>query len=116
VDRKKKAMSCTVYLGGIFMGKTKKTYSVEFKLAAVQMYFKEDMGYKRVAEELGIHFTMVKRWVNRYEKEGLKGLEEKRGKSRGKGRQRKNPSLNEELVRLRAENEYLKKLLALRRG
>jgi transposase len=59
---------------------------------------------------------MVKRWINRNEKEGLKGLEEKRGKSRGKGRQRKNPSLNEELVRLRAENEYLKKLLALRRG
>jgi transposase-like protein len=63
VDRKKKAMSCTVYLGGIFMGKTKKTYSVEFKLAAVEMYFNEDMGYKRVAAELGIHFTMVKRWV-----------------------------------------------------
>jgi transposase-like protein len=35
------------------MGKTKKTYSVEFKLAAVEMYFNEDMGYKRVAAELG---------------------------------------------------------------
>jgi transposase len=116
VDRKKKAISCTVYLGGIFMGKTKKTYSVEFKLAAVKMYFNEDMGYKSVAAELGIHFTMVKRWVKHYEKEGLKGLEEKRGRSGGNGRRRKNLSLNEELVRLKAENEYLKKLLALRRG
>jgi transposase len=53
--------------------------------------------------------------VKHYEKEGLKGLEEKRGRSRGNGRQRKNPSLNEELVRLKAENEYLKKLLALRK-
>jgi transposase-like protein len=56
VDRKKKAMSCTVYLGEIFMGKIRKTYSAEFKLTAVQMYYKKDMGYKRVAEELGIEF------------------------------------------------------------
>jgi hypothetical protein len=60
---KRKLYPVLLLRGGIFMGKTKKTYSVEFKLAAVEMYLNEDMGYKRVAAELGIHFTMVKRWV-----------------------------------------------------
>lgn len=49
----------------------------------------------------------------------MEGLEEKRGKSKSvnKGRPRKNPlSPEEELVRFRAENEYLKKLWALDRG
>jgi transposase len=51
--------------------------------------------------------------------EGLSGLNEKRGKATGpqKGRPRKNPlSLEEEVMKLRAENEFLKKWLDLKRG
>lgn len=104
---------------GFFMGRILQSYTTEMKLKAVQMYIEAGMGYKRVARELNIPEPSVRRWVKRYEKEGASALEEKRGKTKGltKGRPRKNPlSPEEELVRLRAENEYLKKLWALQRG
>ncbi|KHF28432.1 hypothetical protein LR68_02827 [Anoxybacillus sp. BCO1] len=36
------------------MGKIRKTYDVKFKKKAVDLYFKEGMGYKTVARKLGI--------------------------------------------------------------
>ncbi|WP_233414705.1 transposase [Thermaerobacillus caldiproteolyticus] len=57
---------------------------------------------------------MVRRWVKRYEQEGMKGLEEKRGKAKGpgKGRPRTCPEDPEtKIKRLEAEVEMLKKLL-----
>lgn len=101
------------------MGEKRKTYDVEFKRKAVQMYLEDKLAYKSIARELGIERSMVRRWVTQYEQEGLTGLEEKRGKASGVnvGRPRTKPmSVEDELVRLRAENEYLKKLWALQRG
>ncbi|MNW51715.1 Transposase [compost metagenome] len=101
------------------MSRVQHTHSTESKYKAVQMYREQGFGYKKVAKELGISEASIRRWVKFYEHEGLSGLEEKRGKSKGinKGRPRKNPlSPEEELIRLRAENEYLKKLWALQRG
>ncbi|PUA40832.1 transposase [Paenibacillus elgii] len=101
------------------MGEINKTYSVEFKQKAVNMYLKQGMGYKSIAKELGITHRSVQRWVKYFQEEGVKGLEEKRGKTTGplKGRPRtREQSVEEELHRLRAENEYLKKLWALQRG
>jgi transposase len=46
----------------------------------VDLYLKEGMGDKTVAKELGMDDFMVRRWVKRYEQEGMKGLEEKREK------------------------------------
>jgi transposase len=102
---------------GIFsMGKIRKTYDVKFKKKAVDLYKKEGMGYKSVAKELGIDHTMVRRWVEHYDKEGMKGLEEKRGKAKGpgKGRPRTRPEDPEtKIKRLEAEVEMLKKLLKM---
>jgi transposase len=59
---------------------------------------------------------MVRRWVKRYEQEGIKGLEEKRGKTKGlgKGRPRTRPKDPEtKIKRLEAEVEMLKKLLKM---
>ncbi|AQT85548.1 transposase IS3/IS911 [Paenibacillus larvae subsp. larvae] len=100
------------------MKRIQRTHSTESKYKAVQMYLECGLGYKRVAKELNIPEASIRRWVKYYENEGMAGLEEKRGKSKGlnKGRPRKNPlSPEEELIRLRAENEYLKKLWALQR-
>lgn len=83
------------------------------------MHLKQGMGFKTVAKELGITHAMVQRWVWHFEREGMAGLEEKRGSFSGplKGRPRtKEQSIEEESHRLRAENEYLKKLWALQRG
>jgi transposase len=98
------------------MGKIRKTYDVTFKKKAVDLYLKEGMGSKTVAKELGISDSMVRRWVKRYEQEGIKGLEEKRGKAKGpgKGRPRTRPEDPEtKIKRLEAEIEMLKKLLKM---
>ena len=98
------------------MGKIRKTYDVKFKKKAVDLYFKEGMGYKTVARKLGIAHAMVRRWVKHYEQEGIQGLEEKRGKAKGpsKGRPRTRPEDPEtKIKRLEAEVEMLKKLLKM---
>lgn len=98
------------------MGKMRKTYDLAFKKKAVDMYLKEGMGYKTVARELDIHSRMVRRWVKHFEEEGIKGLEEKRGKANGvgKGRPRTSPEDAESKIkRLEAENEMLKKFLGM---
>ncbi|NNU94243.1 helix-turn-helix domain-containing protein [Geobacillus sp. NFOSA3] len=96
------------------MGKIRKTYDAKFKKKAVDLYWKEGMGYKTVSKELGIDESMVRRRVKRYEQEGMKGLEEKRGKAKGpgKGRPRTRPEDPEtKIKRLEAEVKMLKKLL-----
>lgn len=98
------------------MGKIKKTYDVFFKKKAVNLYLKEGMAYKKVAKKLAIDHTMVMRWVRYFKAEGIKGLEEKRGKSNKKRRKHSKESLDtveNKIKRLEAENEMLKKLLKM---
>lgn len=98
------------------MGKLRKTYDIEFKKKAIDLYFKDGMGINTVAEQLGIHHSMVARWVKHYQAEGFKGLEEKRGKAKGAGKGRPRTRLEEpaeKIKRLEAENEMLKKLLKM---
>ena len=45
------------------MGKINKTYDIQFKKKAVDMYLKEGMGYKTVGRELEITPQMVCWWV-----------------------------------------------------
>lgn len=98
------------------MGEKIKTYDKEFKKKAVDLYLKKGLGYKSVAQEMGINESLVRRWVKHYQAEGLKGLEEKRGKANGPGigRPRTRPEDPEvKIKRLEAENELLKKLLQM---
>lgn len=100
------------------MVKKYKTYSAEFKKEIVHMYLHEGWSQRELLKHFRIHNSMLQRWVNQYQREGMEGLLEKRGKSKGskRGRPRKNPlSLEEKMKRLEAENAYLKKLLALRK-
>ncbi|XRG76724.1 transposase [Rossellomorea sp. GAMAL-10_SWC] len=100
------------------MGKIRKTYTKEFKLKAINLYFDEGMGLKTIGKQLGIAHSVVERWVKHYKNEGIAGLEEKRGKAKGPniGRPRLEPlSDAEKIQRLEAENAYLKKLLALKK-
>ncbi|MDR7319744.1 transposase [Brevibacillus nitrificans] len=98
------------------MGKIRKTYDAAFKKKAVDLYLKDGMGYKTVAKELGIHHSMVRRWVEHFQGEGMAGLNEKRGKANGPGigRPRTRPEDAEvKIKRLEAENALLKKLLKM---
>ena len=98
------------------MGKIRVTYDIEFKKKAIDLYLNKGMSYETVAKELGTHHSVVSRWVKHFEAEGIKGLEEKRGKAKGTGlgRPRTKPEDSEAKIRrLEAENEMLKKLLGM---
>ena len=94
-------------------------YSFDIKLKAVKMYLSEGIGSPTIAKELGLSSNKrVLLWVKRYNEFGEDGLKERRGTTRGlqKGRPRKRElSLEEENQRLKAEVEFLKKLLILGR-
>ena len=101
------------------MAEIRRTYSKDEKLQAVTLYLQEGLSYKAVAERLNIPSAKtVRLWVRHFETDGEVGLEEKRGKAlgivTGKGRPRTRPeTLEQENLRLRAENEFLKKWLGL---
>ncbi|WP_233403500.1 helix-turn-helix domain-containing protein [Bacillus halotolerans] len=72
------------------------------------------MGYQTIAREMDIDKNQVRRWVNHFQEDGIKGLEEKRGKAKGTGIGR--PIIRPEdpeskMKRLEAENKMLKKFL-----
>lgn len=101
------------------MPRKNNTYNKEFKLRAVNMYINQHIGAKTIAKELGIRSkTQVQRWVTLYQEKGEAAFDvETRGKSKGsrKGRPKtKFDSQEAELQYLRMENEFLKKLKALR--
>lgn len=96
-----------------------KKYSLETKLKAVKMYLEDGIGITTIAMEPELSSeNRVLLWVNRYKEFGESGLEERRGKYKGinKGRPRKQElTLEQENEKLRAEVEYLKKLILIGR-
>lgn len=101
------------------MKKKQKTYSKEIKLKAVKMYLNDGLGSTRIAKELNLSsYKRVMLWAKNYREFGEVGLDERRGCT--KSAERKRPrtrleTMEKELERLRAENEYLKKLAMLKR-
>ena len=95
------------------------SYSFDIKLKAVKMYLEEGIGSTTIAKELNLSSNKrVLLWVKRFNEFREDGLRERRGTTRGlqKGRPRKRElSLEEENQRLKAEVEFLKKLLILER-
>lgn len=86
---------------------TKRVFSFEFKIAAVQRYL---LGENKIAlsKELGLSSpTLITKWVQLYRDEGADGL-----RPRPKGRPKRSPatvdSPEPELMRLRRENERLR--------
>jgi transposase len=84
-----------------------KDYSLSVKLQAVRMFLEEGKTKTEIRETLGLTKGRVKVWVTLYRAEGEAGLQKKRGCP-----QRQEESVEEELARLRMENELLKKFPA----
>jgi transposase-like protein len=80
------------------------TYSRELKERAVHLFLNEGWTYHAITVALGIRDPgRVKYWVRAYRREGFAAF------TKPKGRRRKAESPQEELARLRMENDLLKK-------
>ena len=108
--------------GDIFMskGKHNKRYTPEFKIKVVETMQKEKMSYRETALEFNIPQgdKTVAKWERIYLEEGAEGLSIERRGQKSTGRPPKmKKEVEEDLIaevqRLRAENDYLKKLNAL---
>ena len=95
-----------------------KRYTGEFKQQVVETMMRDKLSCREVARQFEIDHKRVCDWERIYLMEGPEGLYiERRGRS-SKGRPHNFPKeveedLLKEVQRLRAENEYLKKLQAL---
>jgi len=100
------------------MGKKKNFYSIEFKINVIERYNSGNGGgVKALSEKLGFRsHKMLTQWLKKYNEFGIAGLENKRGKTLSpmRGRPQKHyDSPEEEILKLKVENEYLKKLLEI---
>ncbi|MFQ7110389.1 MAG: IS3 family transposase [Anaerovoracaceae bacterium] len=120
---------------GLRRSRKNKTYSFEFKLHVVELYLTSELSYQELAMSQGINNnTLVVRWVNDFRNAGPDALRPKkkgRKKSMDKDTNQKKISqaadeaaadtskeyvkqLEDELLKLRIENAYLKELRRLR--
>ena len=101
-------------------GKANKRYTGEYKQKVVETMMKEKLSYCEAARQFEVgDDKRVAAWERIYLEEGPEGLYiERRGRSsKGRPPKKLKPEVEEDLLaevqRLRAENDYLKKLNAL---
>ncbi|MCX2811203.1 MULTISPECIES: transposase [Bacillus] len=58
---------------GIFYGETCKTYDIHFKKKVVDLHLNDGMSYQTIARERNIDKNLVRKWVNYFQTEGMKG-------------------------------------------
>lgn len=75
----------------------RRTYSREFKLAAVKKVIEQGLSYSQVANDLGVHDSLIRNWKKTFERDGTLAAEVS-----------SSSSVEEELKRLREENRQLK--------
>jgi transposase len=80
------------------MEKKRRSFSREFKLEAVALITEGGLSVARAARDLGISESVLGRWKKQFEEDSEQGFP-------GKGRLRPQ---DEELARLRRENEILR--------
>ncbi len=99
-------------------GQPNKRYTPEFKIKVVETMHKEHLSYCEAAREFDVPRSVMRNWERIYLEEGPEGLAVERRGRNSTGRPAKlKKEVKEDLIaevqRLRAENDYLKKLNAL---
>ncbi len=79
------------------MGVPRKQYSSEFKQQAVRMVTEQGLSLAQAARDLGLNDNMLSRWKKEFEAQGARAFP-------GQGHPQE-----EELARLRRENEVLRR-------
>lgn len=80
------------------MKRTRRKYTQEFKLEAIELASREDVSVSQVEQDLGLSKGMLYQWIRKYREEGEQAF-------RGHGRMK---SEEETLRQLRRENELLR--------
>ncbi len=119
---------------GLMRSRQNKNYSFQFKLSVVELYLSREVSYQELALSQGINNpSLIARWVNYFRIAGPDALRsKKKGRKKTLGTDKKNDSikrtretpvdtsaehikeLEDENLRLRIENAYLKELRRLR--
>ena len=119
---------------GLKRSRKKETYSFEFKLHMVESYLSNEVSYEELALANGItNYTTISRWVETFRVAGPDGLRpRKKGRKKTLDKPTKNNNfqlleeksidtsaehvkeLEDELLKLRIENAFLKELRSLR--
>ena len=100
-------------------GKSNKRYTAEFKEQVIKTMQEEGLSYSETSRRFEINsHHRVRAWERIYLEEGAEGFRiERRGNKSTVRPPKLKPEVEEDLIaevqRLRAENEYLKKLQAL---
>lgn len=79
------------------MKKQRRTFSRDYKLAAVKKVLEQGLSFAEVARDLGIRDTLIHNWRKAFEADGTLQSEVQQ-----------RPSVEAELKRLREENRQLK--------
>ncbi len=119
---------------GLMRSRRQKIYSFEQKLSVVELYLTSELSYQELALQEGIYNpTLIAKWVNDFRMVGPDALRaKKKGRKKALNTPNKKTSissvkaipvdtsveyvkqLEDELLKLRIENAYLKELMRLR--
>ena len=84
------------------MGASRKQYSREFKIEAVLLVTEGGLSVAQAARDLGINDNMLSRWKKEFEQNSQQAFA-------GRGHSGERHSQDDELMRLRRENEVLRR-------
>lgn len=92
------------------MSSTRKTYTREFKVEAVNLSYSSDKPVEQIAESLGISHSSLNRWRKEY---GTDPEQAFPGQGHLKSRDEEMARLKKDLKQAQMENEILKKAVAI---
>lgn len=111
---------------GLLCSRSKQSYTFEFKHSVVELYLTTEVSYQELALRVGLtNPSLVTKWVNDYRiagpdalREKIKGRKTKMSKSKNSENSSQNEKylkqLEDENLKLRIENAYLKEMRRLR--
>ena len=109
---------------GLQPSKQDKTYSIQFKLNAIELYVTTKKSYQEVANAIGINnHSLIANWLIQFRDKGIDGLSKPKGRppkmtkqdNLSKTDKDKIKELEAQLLTLQIENAYLKELRKLRK-
>lgn len=96
--------------GGLTMGKLRRRgFTKEFKLEALRRVLEDKEGYSRVARDLGVNRSMLYKWKESLENDGVLAFP---GKGKLTSHEQAVWELRRELEKTKRERDILKKALA----